>query len=160
MRIRRPRLLPLTACATVVFLIGPLVVVLLQSLAEGAVTNLVAEGPSAHWYSELFEAREEKDVSSRPGFGVTLFTVLLPVALMLLKALVDIFVTDDQAPVRQVLDVLGTPLIALLIAVVVAMFTFGRGAGMGRAELSKSLESSLPAIAGILLTVAAGGGFK
>ena len=65
-----------------------------------------------------------------------------------------------RAPARQVLDVLGTPLIALLIAVIVAMFTFGRGAGMGRAELAKSLETSLPAIAGILLIVAAGGGFK
>src|SRR5690349_21859303 len=63
----------------------------------------------------LFEGQTGRSI--RPSFGTTLATVLLPVVLMLGKAVADIFVTDDQAPVRQVLDVLGTPLIALLIAV-------------------------------------------
>jgi GntP family gluconate:H+ symporter len=40
------------------------------------------------------------------------------------------------------------------------MFTLGRGSGMGRTEVARSVESALPAIAGILLIVAAGGGFK
>jgi GntP family gluconate:H+ symporter len=62
--------------------------------------------------------------------------------------------------VRVVFDVLGTPLVALLIAVVVAMFTLGRGAGLDRRGISRVVESSLPAIAGILLIVSAGGGFK
>jgi len=72
----------------------------------------------------------------------------------------DIFIADEEDGVRQVLDVLGTPLIALLIAVVVAMFTLGTGSGMTRRQISDCVESALPAIAGILLIVAAGGGFK
>jgi GntP family gluconate:H+ symporter len=40
------------------------------------------------------------------------------------------------------------------------MFTLGRASGMDRAAVTTSVESSLPAIAGILLIVAAGGGFK
>ena len=40
------------------------------------------------------------------------------------------------------------------------MFTLGRGSGMDRAQIGKCVDSSLPAIAGILLIVAAGGGFK
>jgi GntP family gluconate:H+ symporter len=107
----------------------------------------------------LFE-RDETITTKRPSFSVTLATVLLPVVLMMGKALADIFISDEDAPVRQVLDVLGTPLIALLIAVLVAMVAFGRGADMDRKELTKSVESSLPAIAGILLIVSAGGGFK
>ena len=95
----------------------------------------------------------------RPGFGITVATVLLPVALMLGKALVDIFATEGTA-LRTTFDFLGTPLIALLIAVFVAMFTLGRGAGMGLRETTRSVEQSLPPIAGILLIVAAGGGFK
>ena len=79
---------------------------------------------------------------------------------MLGKALVDIFIDDDTVLFRQVLDVLGTPLIALLIAVVVAMFTLGGGSGMAMQQIAKCVESALPAIAGILLIVAAGGGFK
>jgi GntP family gluconate:H+ symporter len=95
----------------------------------------------------------------RPTFAVTLLAVLTPVVLMMGKALADIFAADGNA-VRTVLDFLGTPIIALLIAVVVGMFTLGRGAGMGTKELATSLEKSLPPIAGILLIVSAGGGFK
>jgi len=79
---------------------------------------------------------------------------------MLGKALVDILIKDDRRPVRVVFDVLGTPLVALLIAVVVGMFTFGVGVGMSRAEVAKCVESGLPPVAGIILIVAAGGGFK
>ena len=40
------------------------------------------------------------------------------------------------------------------------MFTLGRGAGMDRPRIAATIEQSLPPIAGILLIVAAGGGFK
>lgn len=96
----------------------------------------------------------------RPSFGVTLFSVLLPVALMMGKALADIFVDDENSPLRQAFDVLGRPLMALLIAVIAGIFTLGRGAAMTRAQITKTLETSLPAVAGIILIVAAGGGFK
>ena len=96
----------------------------------------------------------------RPSFALTMFSVLLPVVLMLGKALVDIIIDDETVPFQQVVDVLGTPLVALLITVVVAMFTLGGGAGMTKEQVSKAIESALPAIAGILLIVAAGGGFK
>jgi len=62
--------------------------------------------------------------------------------------------------VRSGLDFLGTPLIALLLAVLAAIFTLGRGAGMDMRAIATSFEQSLAAIAGILLIVAAGGGFK
>jgi gluconate:H+ symporter, GntP family len=99
------------------------------------------------------------DARRRPSFTTTLFTVLLPVVLMMGKALADIF-AGAGSPVLSVLDFLGTPLVALLLAVLVAMMTFGRGSGMSRAQIASSLEKSLPPIAGILLIVAAGGGFK
>jgi GntP family gluconate:H+ symporter len=89
-----------------------------------------------------------------------MFSVLLPVALMMGKALVDIFISDSTNTLRQVFDLLGTPLVALLIAVIVAMFTLGRGAGMDKSLISRTVETSLPPIAGILLIVSAGGGFK
>jgi gluconate:H+ symporter, GntP family len=96
----------------------------------------------------------------RPSFGVTLFSVLLPVALMMGKALVDIFIDDENALLRQTFDIIGRPLMALLIAVVVGMFTLGRGAAMTRDQIARCLETSLPPVAGIILIVAAGGGFK
>ncbi len=96
----------------------------------------------------------------RPSFGVTLFSVLLPVVLMLGKALVDIFIDDENQWFRITFDVLGAPLVALLIAVIVGIFTLGGGSGMSRSQVMKCVESGLPPVAGIILIVAAGGGFK
>jgi gluconate:H+ symporter, GntP family len=132
-----------------------------------AIPTIAVAGPwfarlAARWVDvpapELFESRETEN-GPRPSFGVTLLTVLTPVALMMGKALADILAAEDT-PVRTVLDFLGTPLIALLIAVILAMFTLGRGAGMGIKQVGSSLEASLGPIAGIILIVAAGGGFK
>jgi GntP family gluconate:H+ symporter len=117
---------------------------------------VVVDAPDTFDADEVPDGEERK----RPSFGITLFSVLLPVVLMLGKALVDIFISDEGQLVRQIFDTLGTPLIALLIAVVVGMFTLGRGAGMNRDELTKCIESGLPPVAGIILIVAAGGGFK
>jgi GntP family gluconate:H+ symporter len=136
-----------------------------------AVPTIILAGPlfgklAGRWVvvdaPDTFDAERfsEDEVRRRPSFGVTLFSVLLPVVLMLGKALVDIFIDDKSNLVRQVFDTLGTPLIALLIAVIVGMFTLGRGAAMGRDEIIKTIESGLPPVAGIILIVAAGGGFK
>jgi len=134
-----------------------------------AVPTVIVSGPvfarfAGRWVDvpapHTFDASERTDADRRPSFGVTMFSVLLPVALMLGKALVDIFIEDEDQLFRQILDVLGTPLVALLIAVVVAMFTFGTGTGMKLSEVGEVIASSLPPIAGILLIVAAGGGFK
>ncbi|GAA4698352.1 gluconate:H+ symporter [Nocardioides conyzicola] len=103
---------------------------------------------------------EEREVSERPSFGVTLATVLLPVVLMLSKAVADIVVDDPDRTVQQVFDVIGNPFVALLIAVLVAMVTFGRGSGMGLQKISDTVTAALPPIAGILVIVSAGGGFK
>ena len=134
-----------------------------------AIPTAIIAGPvfgkiAARWVDvpapHLFDRPEEQQRPDRPSFPVTLATVLLPVVLMLAKAMADILVDDETQPTRQVVDIVGTPLIALLIAVLVALVTLGRGARMTRAEVAKSVESGLPPIAGILLIVAAGGGFK
>jgi GntP family gluconate:H+ symporter len=135
-----------------------------------AIPTVIVAGPlfgkvAGRWVDveppHLYEHREgERDADSRPSFGITLATVLLPVLLMMAKAIADIVIDDDKDPVQQVFDIIGNPLIALLVAVVVAMFTFGRGSGMDRAAISSSVADALPPIAGIFLIVGAGGGFK
>ena len=112
------------------------------------------EGPGA-----AIAADEDRRLR-RPSFAMTLFSVLLPVGLMLGKALVDIFIDDENQWFRVIFDVLGTPLVALLLAVIVGIFTLGVGAGMTRSQLTTCIESGLPPVAGIILIVAAGGGFK
>jgi GntP family gluconate:H+ symporter len=94
-----------------------------------------------------------------PNLGATIFTILLPVLLMLLRAIGELTL-DEENGLRSALDLIGTPVIALLAGVIVGMFTLGTAVGFGRERISSVTGGSLPAIAGILLIVAAGGGFK
>ncbi|SED72391.1 GntP family permease [Streptomyces sp. TLI_105] len=135
-----------------------------------AIPTVIIAGPvfskyAARWVDiqapeKMIPARPSEDLEKRPGFGATVATILLPVVLMLVKALVDIVVDDPENGVQKVTDVIGSPLIALLAAVIVGMFTLGRAAGFTKERLSSTVEKSLAPIAGILLIVGAGGGFK
>ncbi|MFB6529852.1 MULTISPECIES: gluconate:H+ symporter [unclassified Streptomyces] len=135
-----------------------------------AIPTVIIAGPlfaryAARWVDipapeNMIPTRPSEDLEKRPGFGVTVATVMLPVVLMLVKALVDIVVDDPENGVQKVTDVIGSPLIALLAAVIVGMFTLGRAAGFTKERLSTTVEKSLAPIAGVLLIVGAGGGFK
>jgi gluconate:H+ symporter, GntP family len=102
---------------------------------------------------------EAPRLTKRPSFGAALITIVLPVLLMLLKGVGDLTTAANTVP-RAFFDTIGAPTIALLLAVLLGYFTLGRGAGMRREQVNESLGSGLPGIAGILLIVAAGGGFK
>ncbi|MGK5632920.1 GntP family permease, partial [Streptomyces sp. URMC 123] len=101
-----------------------------------AVPTVVIAGPlfsryAARWVDVtppegLIPQRPSESLERRPSFVATVATVLLPVALMLVKALVDVVVDDPADPVQRVTDVIGSPLIALLAAVLVGLFTLGR----------------------------------
>ncbi|UOZ10097.1 gluconate:H+ symporter [Amycolatopsis sp. WQ 127309] len=114
--------------------------------------------PDAVAPARLVPERADTD-KPRPSFAATLSTVLLPVVLMLAKALSDILL-DKESQARKILDFIGDPLIALLAAVLVGMVLLGRPAGLGRSRLSTVVGDALGPIAGILLIVGAGGGFK
>ncbi|MDQ4215623.1 gluconate:H+ symporter [Microbacterium sp. ASV81] len=113
-----------------------------------------AEDTAAPGETAAIQARK------RPSFGATLFSILLPVVLMLLAAILDVAAPTDASAAKAVIDFLGKPVIALLIAVIVGMVVLGRGGAMSSKQIGASVSSSLPAIAGILLIVGAGGGFK
>ena len=95
----------------------------------------------------------------RPPFAAAIVTMVLPVLLMLLKAIADL-TADEGSGVRDTLDFVGDPSIALLVGVLVAMFALGAASGMSKERVQESLGSGLPAVASIMLIVAAGGGFK
>ncbi|WP_441248690.1 GntT/GntP/DsdX family permease [Kitasatospora sp. McL0602] len=158
---------------------GPLVAVdalkadLGVTLALGlliAVPTLIVAGPlfarvAERWVGPLAlpaeTARPETEQREHtPAFGAVLATILLPVVLMLGKALADVVIDDPKAVPQRVLDFVGSPLIALLAAVLLGMLTLGRAAGFTKARISSTVEKSLGPIAGIVFIVGAGGGFK
>ena len=135
-----------------------------------AIPAIIVAGPlfaplAARWVDvpvpDLFTADEaERSARRRPTFAATLTSILLPVVLMLQKAVADIVAPDSQAAWKVIIDFLGTPVIALLLAVLAGFFILGRGAGFDRTRVNAIVGDSLGPIAGILLIVGAGGGFK
>lgn len=135
-----------------------------------AIPTVIIAGPvfsrfAARWVDvpapeRMIPQRVSDDLEKRPSFGATLATILLPVVLMLAKALVDIVIDDPENTTQRVFDVIGSPLIALLASVLLGIFTLLRPAGFGKERVSGLVEKGLAPIAGILLIVGAGGGFK
>ncbi|MFH9353680.1 GntP family permease [Kitasatospora sp. NPDC017646] len=135
-----------------------------------AVPTLVIAGPlfsrvAERWVGPLeiptaVTPEETVEREHTPSFGAVLATILLPVVLMLGKALADVVVDDPKAMVQRVLDFVGSPLIALLAATLLGMLTLGKAAGFDKARISDTVGKALGPIAGIVFIVGAGGGFK
>jgi len=93
-----------------------------------------------------------------PGFGITLFTILLPVALMLIGSWADVFFAPKTFA-NDFLRLIGNSVIALLIATLVSFYTFGKLRGFNRDAILKFTNECLGPIASITLVVGAGAGF-
>jgi GntP family gluconate:H+ symporter len=120
------------------------------------ISKYVPGEPSAELMDQLAHEPEARDL---PGFGVTLVTVLLPVALMLLKAFADV-VLDEKNVARQWMDFIGHPITALLAALLLSLYTFGTARGFSARQILKFVDESLGPTAAIVLIIGAGGGFK
>ncbi|MDH6166501.1 GntP family gluconate:H+ symporter [Variovorax boronicumulans] len=107
----------------------------------------------------LAQLAREPEARELPGFGITLVTILLPVALMLLKTFADVAL-DDKNIVRQWLDFIGHPITALLAALLLSLYTFGFARGFTSKQIMKFVDDSLAPTAAIVLIIGAGGGFK
>ncbi|MFS2165377.1 GntP family permease [Variovorax sp. Varisp62] len=107
----------------------------------------------------MAQLAHEPEARELPGFGITLLTVLLPVALMLLKTFADV-AFDEKNVVRQWLDFIGHPITALLAALLLSLYTFGTARGFTSKQIMKFVDDSLAPTAAIVLIIGAGGGFK
>jgi gluconate transporter len=130
--------------------------------------------PPEELYQEKHFKREEL-----PGLGRSVFTAIVPVLLMLMGALIDILIGKDanyQAFILErsgneslawlagrflnVMKFLSDPNMALMMAVMVGLYTLGIRQGRKMSELMKSMGRSVGAIAMIILIIAAGGAFS
>ncbi|MEM9917833.1 MAG: gluconate:H+ symporter [Bacteroidota bacterium] len=107
---------------------------------------------------ELFAIKEIPE-SQLPGFSISVFTALLPVLLMALSAVANLSVPEEHL-VNRVLSFIGNPVMALLISVLVAIYTLGLRLGKDMKSIMASLTESVKSIAMIMLIIGAGGAFK
>ena len=109
--------------------------------------------------SALAAQLEGARVEHMPGFGISLFTVLIPVLLMLLASAADVAL-DAASPVRAGLHFVGHPIVALLLALLFSFWSLGRVRRFTRDELLRLCNDCLAPTATILLVIGAGGGFN
>lgn len=102
--------------------------------------------------------RETVAERALPGFGITVGTLLLPVLLMLIGSLAP-SLTLPGSPLDQALHFLGSPVAALLAAVLVSYWTLGLARGLSMATIQRYTNECLAPTALITLVVGVGAGF-
>ncbi|EHL3467910.1 D-serine transporter DsdX [Salmonella enterica] len=85
-----------------------------------------------------------------PSLGATLFTVLLPIGLMLVKTVAELNMAKDGT-LYTLLEFIGNPITAMFIAVFVAYYILGLRQKMNMGTMLTHTENGFGAIANILL---------
>lgn len=136
---------------------------ILYSILIGAPVAILAGPIFAKWACARWVGPVAPGVAAAKGprvrFGAAVFTVTLPVLLMLVATVADLTLAKGSFA-RTVAGFVGSPLFALLASVLLAFWTFGARAGFDRGQLLKFSEECLGPTANILLIVGAGGGFN
>ncbi|MEC4165814.1 MULTISPECIES: gluconate:H+ symporter [unclassified Pseudomonas] len=137
-----------------------LIVALPTAIIAGPLWVKLVCKPEAPATQEAFLNEHCDDSKTRdlPGLGVTLLTIALPLLLMVGKSFAAGLPHDSTA--FSVISFLGTPLIALSIAVVFAYWALGLRRGLSMSDLLNYTQKSFPPLASILLIIGAGGAFN
>ena len=110
--------------------------------------------PLKEFYNPIVLKDEEM-----PGMGISLFTTLLPIILILCSTLFTLFVPGEFL-LKEVIVFIGNPVIAMLISVLVAIYALGISRRKKMGELMNSVSSSVSSITMILLIIAGAGALK
>jgi gluconate:H+ symporter, GntP family len=142
---------------------------ILLSIIVGLPAAIIAGPLYGKWISKRIPADPPKDIAKQfsaseekkelPGFFTSMFTILLPVLLMLLSTFAGLFLSENSTS-AQVLKFVGDPVVALLIATVYSFFSFGYFQGMDRDTILKFTNECLGPVASILLVIGGGGAFS
>lgn len=105
-------------------------------------------------YAEVPEI-EEIEEGILPDFKIVLFVILIPLLLILTSTICSYFTLPSF--ISSIITFLGTPFIALIIAILVSMYLLGKKQGYDQPKIKIILENSLKPTASILLVIAGGG---
>lgn len=94
-----------------------------------------------------------------PSFAVSVWTSLVPVVLMALRAITEMLLPAGN-PILAYTEFFGDPIMATLIAVLIAIFTFGLNRGRSMDDVMGTITDSIKSIAMMLLIIGGGGAFK
>ena len=120
---------------------------------------LTGENPIADQLSDLHASDVPGAPATLPGFGISLFTVLIPVLLMLLAGAADGIRAAGDA-LRGTLHFIGNPIVALFLALLFSFWSLARARHFTREQVLAFCNDCLGPTASILLVIGAGAGFN
>ncbi|QMU07286.1 gluconate:H+ symporter [Levilactobacillus suantsaii] len=153
-----------------ILLLG-LVVAIPSAIVAGPLFTKLAQrfAPSAFQQkgnlSSLGEVKTFKK-SESPSFGMAVLTSLFPVILMAITTIYKMTVNGGATPTKgatmldHIIALIGDPAMAMLISLLVAMFTMGWARKRPTSAIMQSLEDAIKSIAMLLLVIGGGGAFK
>ncbi len=94
-----------------------------------------------------------------PSTFTSIVTALLPVILIGIAAILDVLLPDGSV-VKDITGILGNPVIAMLVSVLVAIYTLGLARGKKMTEVMSSVSSAVAGITMVLLIIAGAGALK
>jgi GntP family gluconate:H+ symporter len=141
---------------------------ILYAILVGLPTASLAGPIFAAWISPRITLPVENPMAAQlegrvrpemPGFGISVFTVLIPVMLMLCASAADVGL-DAGSPLRAALDLVGSPIVSLLVALLFSFWSLGYQQGFTPGQILTFTNACLAPTASILLVIGAGGGFN
>jgi Gnt-I system high-affinity gluconate transporter len=132
-----------------------------------AIPAIIISGPILSRALSRIDARPLQEfISSKPmneealpGFWVSLFSALLPVILISFSTIANFFMAEESM-IRKLLGYVGNPVIAMLVSVLVAVYTLGLARGRKIGDIMKSLTHSVVSLTVIMLLIAGAGALK
>lgn len=94
-----------------------------------------------------------------PGMATSVLTALLPVLLIALATLAG-FVLPPESPALRILQFAGNPVIAMLLSVLVGIYTLGLARGRSMKEVMGTLSEAVEGITMVTLIIAGAGALK
>ncbi|MBQ4913004.1 gluconate transporter [Maribacter sp. MMG018] len=94
-----------------------------------------------------------------PGTSISIFTALLPVILMAIAAAAELFLPEGSL-IKTILVFAGNPVMAMLISVLVAIYTLGLARGKKMKEVMDTVAGAVTGITMVLLIIAGAGALK
>jgi Gnt-I system high-affinity gluconate transporter len=106
-----------------------------------------------------FYDTRELSKGEMPSFRISIFTALFPVILMIASSVVNQYFQGDSLAI-SIINFVGDPTMAMVLAVIVAIYTLGIRQGKKITEITDILVAGIQSIALILLIIGGAGALK
>jgi Gnt-I system high-affinity gluconate transporter len=131
-----------------------------------AIPAIILSGPILARLLKRIDARplaeftgQSLRVEGAPGLGTSILSALLPVVLIGCSTVAE-FMLPASSEVRRFLGYVGNPAIAMLLSLLLAIYTLGVARGRTMGDIMESLGHSITSLTMVMLIIAGAGALK